>query len=58
MKVVSAGLGILFLPTCVKHLGLNECQFITMQELDMILKLNLYYSAANGPEHVSQFVEF
>jgi len=58
MKVVSAGLGILFLPTCVKHLGLNDCQFITMQELDITLKLNLHYPAANCPEHVSQFVEF
>jgi len=58
MKVVSAGLGILFLPTCVKHLGLNDCQFITTQELDMTLKLNLYYSAANYPEHVSRFFEF
>ncbi|WP_409438783.1 LysR family transcriptional regulator [Psychromonas sp. GE-S-Ul-11] len=58
MTVVSAGLGISFVPTCVKHLGLNDCQFITMQELDMTLTLNLYHPAANCPAHVSQFVDF
>lgn len=58
MTVVSAGLGISFVPTCVQYLGLNGCHFIPMEELTLSLQLNIYHCAVTCPPHVSQFVDF
>jgi DNA-binding transcriptional LysR family regulator len=58
MTVVSAGLGISFVPTCVEHLGLNGCHFIPMQELTLTMQLNIYHCGATCPDHVTDFVNF
>ena len=58
MTVVSAGLGISIVPSCVEYLGLNECQFIPMQELTLALQLNIYHCGTTCPAHVTDFFEF
>lgn len=58
MTVVSAGLGISIVPSCVEYLGINACRFIAMQELSLKLQLNIYHSAETCPEHVNDFVTF
>ncbi len=58
MTVVSAGLGISFVPTCVKYLGLNNCHFISMEELDLSLQLNIYHCSATCLPHITEFVDF
>jgi len=58
MTVVSAGLGISIVPSCVEYLGITECQFIPMHEITLKLQLNIYHNAVTCSQHVSDFVDF
>jgi len=58
MTVVSAGLGISIVPSCVQYLHIDGCCFITMPELTLPLQLNIYHSRKTSPQHVSDFVDF
>ena len=58
MAVVSAGLGISIVPSCVRSIGSTGCKFIPMQELTLTLQLNMYHCRVASPAHVTDFTEF
>lgn len=58
MAVVSAGLGISIVPSCVQSIGSTGCKFIPMQELTLTLKLKIYYCSVDCLSHIADFIEF
>lgn len=57
ITLVSSGLGVSIVPSCIKHINAHNCQFTPIDNLNISLPLNMHYKNRNRATHILKFID-